>query len=166
MIREWTKRFWDDFELVTQIENPDMNFVNPADVARSLIKARNWTSKLVQASIESRSQRTTIDNQIREAQTTLDKIERTIFAKSGKIPAFSMRNRETQSKFLFSIAEVEEREQMQKQYDLILYLQTEFSKADDDLGDLETMRRALEKSADWLIQYLNWYKYEMRTLVE
>jgi len=158
-------RFWQDFSIPTQEEDSTVNFANPSDITRSLIKARNWIGTVSEHLIA-------IDKALLVEQKTFNMADRQmrdlvtgILARGFPLSGTSVKNKETQDAFVLSNSSEEEiqaanslKTTLHNQQDRIDYLK-------QMKNSFEIMKRAVEKSTDWLIQYLNWHKFEIREKV-
>lgn len=164
MRKELADRFWRDMAITTQEEVEDVAFANPSDVARSLVKARNWTATLAQELVvinlnlkEAYKTQRRVDKQI----TTLESV---ILSRIERLPTTAVKNKETQRAFILTQATQEETEKLSNLEKARLDVEDLIDDLESEQGEIEVMRRSLERSTDWLIQYINWHKFELREL--
>lgn len=164
MREELAQRFWADMIVPTQEEDSEVAFANPADVSRSLVKARNWTGTLSQALISVSDRLAIAKVELRRASHTLSAFETVLLAAVSPLPTSAVKNKETQRAFMFNGATPEQRTKLAELEQLVQQAEAAVLLLDTEREQLEIMRRALEKSTDWLVQYINWHKFELREL--
>lgn len=158
-------RFWKDFSIPIQEEDASVNFANPSDVVRSLVRSRNWMGTISENLIN-------IDKALTKEQRISHGVEDllrdfTIKALSAvdSLSGVAVKNKETQDAFILSRSSKDEltlfyatQKTLREQRDKINHLKYM-------RNSFELMKRALEKTTDWLVQYLNWHKFEIRERV-
>ena len=164
MNREQKERFWKDFTIITQEEDPDVYFANPSDVSRSLVKARNWAGTLVQNLMDLNERMKNIGVLVNKRTREISNLEKTLFARQAKIPTWATKNKDTQRMFAYSLASPEEQKQLEDSYKHLAEDEQAMTELQVEKESIEMMRKVLEKSTDWLIQYLNWFKFDARDL--
>lgn len=165
MNKETKQRFWDDMIIPTQEETTDVAFANPADVARSLIKARNWVATLTQ-------ELTDFNTTVAEHKATLNRFRGQIKAKEtvllakaiSEVSSGYLKNRDLMLAAIWKIATVGDQEQFHELETQVTWFAEELIRLEAEYQNLEIMRKALEKTTDWLVQYINWHKFELREL--
>jgi len=160
MDNDLIKKFWKEYHIPVQEEDVNFPFANPSDAARSLIKAHNWVGVLTE--------------KLMEVSETLNKAELTMFKLSKQIarlesivlaanppPSWAIKNREVMKSFLLSKAgqDVDLLIELDKQKDEAQII-SETAQHEYDLYN--KMLRALEKSTELAIQYINWTKFELK----
>jgi len=165
MNKEIKQRFWDEMIVPTQEETTEVAFANPADVARSLIKARNWIATLTQ-------ELTDVNKAIAECKVSLNgtrsqiKVrESIVLAKAiSEISSGYLKSRDLQLAAIWRVATSQEQEELHGYEEQLSWFTQELIRLEGEYQSLEIMRKALEKSTDWLVQYINWHKFELREL--
>ncbi len=166
-VRQWDTliaRFWQDFSIPVQEEDSSVNFANPSDVVRSLVKSRNWMGTISENLIN-------IDRALTKEQRHYNALEESLRHFSVQklatdtLSGTAVKNKETQEAFVLTRCSDEEqvwvsesRHDLQGQRERIDHLK-------HMKNSFELMKRALEKTTDWLVQYLNWHKFEIRERV-
>jgi len=160
-----SKRFWEEFSIPTQDEDISVDFANPSDIVKSLVKSRNWMGTLSENMIR-------LDQALHREQRICNLLEHQlqdlvvkVLARNFPIPGAAIKNKETQEAFIVNNSSEEESfifESLRKD-------RREILNTTDDLKQLknsfEIMKKSLEKTTDWLVQYLNWHKFEIRERV-
>ena len=164
MRKELTDRFWRDMTITTQEEVEDVAFANHSDVARSLVKARNWTATLAQELVVINLHLKEGYKVERRVDKEIAKLEATVLSKIERLPTTAVKNKETQRAFLLTQATQEETKKLNDLENEKLKISDLIDDLETQQGEIEIMRRSLERSTDWLIQYINWHKFELREL--
>jgi len=164
MRKDLMERFWKELIVPIQEDMEDATFANPSDVARSLIKARNWTATISQELVTATQQIAEERRFINYNEDLLAAFERKILAGAGKIPPVAGKNRETLRAYIRSICLENELELLNKLEETIREHKSTLEGLMAEKETAEIMRKALEKSTDWLVQYINWHKFELREL--
>jgi len=161
------KRFWDEFYIPTQKDSKEVAFANPADVARFLISSRNWYGSITQWLVDLKRDKEKIDFEASTTTKQKSALERSILARiiiKGELSATAVKNKEVQSGSVFAYAGDDEREVLDQLEDQIATLYGQADLNTVDIEEAEAMRRAIERTTDWLVQYINWQKFELRDL--
>lgn len=158
------KEFWNNFRLPVQEEDPSVSFVNPSDVHRSLIKARNWLGTLNEVLVELKDKHKGLRILRRVAENKLGSLEKKVLARSFPIPTSAVKNKIVQDAFVYSEADEAEKDTIDSINSDVETLIQEMDIINESMSELDTMRKALDRTTDWLIQYLNWLKFELRDL--
>jgi molecular chaperone GrpE (heat shock protein) len=159
------KRFWDEMIIPTQEETTDVAFANPADVARSLIKARNWMATLTQELTFLNTNALELRNTLNNFRTRLKAKETTILARAiSEVSSGYFKNRDLQLASIWRTATDREKEEIHEFETQIDHFTQELNRYEGEYQNMDVMRKALEKSTDWLVQYINWHKFELREL--
>lgn len=161
------KRFWDEFYIPTQKDSKEVAFANPADVARFLISSRNWYGSITQWLVDLKRDKEKITFEMSTIARQKHSLERVILARivvRGELSATSVKNKDVQSGVVFAYASEEERVAFDQQEEELATLSGQLDLNAVDLEEAEAMRRATERTTDWLIQYINWQKFELRDL--
>lgn len=160
MEKDLIKKFWKEYHIPTQEEDPGFPFANPSDAARSLIRAHNWVGVLTE--------------KLMEVSETLNKAELTMFRLSKQIvrlenlilaktppPSWAVKNREMLKAFVLSKAaeDIPLLTKLEEQKDEAQIV-SETAQHEYDL--YSKMLRALERSTELAIQYINWQKFESK----
>jgi hypothetical protein len=164
MRKELVQKFWDDMFIPTQNEDSSVNFANPTDVATSLVKARNWASTIAQELISEYEKSHDANKELKKITNEINLLEADVLASADKIPTVAMKNALTQRGFVLRQATESQRKHLLELLALAESWEEILSRVDTSIGQLETMRKALERSTDWLVQYINWHKFELREL--
>jgi hypothetical protein len=167
MKKELVDRFWEDFHITTQDQFPDVAFANPIDVASSLIKARNWSATLTQELVKVIRRLSELKLINAELVKNISTLERDILsrqARASNISAIVVKNKDLQRAFIRSVSTEEElghfavwEEELHKNGCSLLAGETYKEQ-------VEALRKTLERSTDWLVQYINWCKFEAKSL--
>jgi hypothetical protein len=159
--QELLDRFWKDFNVVTQEDDPEYPIANPQDAAKALIKCRNWVGVWTEQLVDTEQRRMNAKRGL-ESNTSILKDFRNEYLNELRpnFAATTLKVKELQDALIF------ERARENKLYQETLRTVTHYSDILDDLESdkelLEVILKRLEKSVDWLVQYLNWIKYELR----
>ncbi|MBU8921752.1 MAG: hypothetical protein KOO63_08030 [Bacteroidales bacterium] len=171
MDKEMRKRFWNDFLIPTQEVTEDVAYANPAEVARSLVRARNWYGTISEDVLEAVAHIETEAAALRSLEMHKNSLEqfivaRTMLTESLKaLPTSVAKNQQTMSVFALSKATPEEAVDLSDIADKQREAEDSKSFWLTERAQAEIMRRALEKTTDWLVQYINWHKFELREQV-
>jgi hypothetical protein len=153
------QKFWKEFPIPTQEEREDFPFANPSDASRALIRSRNWAGTITEALIEKSQQLKHLKNLIASLDLKVDRLERHILI-ANPPASWATKNKEMQRTWVWSKA---------TEADLMLLTEMEESKdklknesfsIEKDLELYNQMLKTLEKTTEWVIQYLNWIKHE------
>jgi hypothetical protein len=160
------KKFWREFMIPIQEETAEVAFANPSDVARSLIKSRNWAGTITQTLMD--FVRRTGENQalVKANQAHIAKLERDILSRQSRLPSTALKNKELQRVFARSHATEEEKSRLDELENKVGNLEFQINMIKAEKEQIDLMRHALEKTTEWLIQYINWHKFEARALTE
>lgn len=157
-------RFWKDMIVPTQEEYEDVAFANPVDVANALVKSRNWASTISSELARLTGRRASVVKRLRRANSQLASVESLVFANVDKVPTTALRTKESRRGFIIKNLD-------QAGLGLLTECEASVRTEEDILDDidaqieeLEILRRVLERSTDWLIQYINWHKFELREM--
>jgi len=164
MRKELIDKFWQEMLIPTQEDDPSVAFANPADVARSLIKSRNWSATIVQEMIDVSAELKNCKRNLRKAHKGLSGLEANILIGIEHTPTTATKNNTTLRAFIRQNANEEQLKELQKAEEKIEALEQALLDFDTSYGSLERMERALERSTSWLVQYINWHKFELREL--
>jgi chromosome segregation ATPase len=156
------ERFWKEFYIQTQTESKEVAFANPADAANALISSRNWYGTISEELASLEQSLTNVQGQIREIRLSIQSAETAVLSTFEKLSTATLKNQQTISAFVRHHLSQSEREDLDE---LELTLDDNLSTLADlerQKAQAEIMRRAVERTADWLVQYINWQKFEMR----
>lgn len=158
-------KFWQEFKVPTQEEDLTFPFANPSDAARSLISARNWTGTIT----EDLSNVAYKKSQAKLTATTLEKEiaskERLILVKilqQGSLPTWASKNKEIQQSYIWSQMTEEELAILQQDYTNLEGINYAIDALTSEESSLNKMLEVLEYTTNWLVQYINWSKFEAR----
>ncbi len=159
------KRFWSEFSIPVQESDLSVNFANPSDVVRSLIKSRNWMGTLSENIIR-------LDQTLHKEQRKYNRLEHMlkdkivlVLSRSFPIPGAAIKNKETQDAFIINNCSDEEKTILGDLRSENRHLIATIEELRQMKNSFEIMKKSLEKTTDWLIQYLNWHKFEIREKV-
>lgn len=156
-------RFWRDFQLITQDEDISFPIANPQDAARVLIKCRNWIGTFTEQLITIEQDRTAILQKAHVARARLKELENFFLERiynSGSHSISALKSKEILQALLAFYADTEYKDLKKATTDI----DTVLIQIDSDKEILENLIKRIEKTTDWLVQYLNWTKFELRTL--
>jgi len=157
-------RFWKDFQLITQNEDSTFPIVNPQDAVQALIKCRNWVGTFTEMLISNSIVRTITNKSLKHEKYLLSEIEQYWYAEllDSEYSVSALKTRE------LAKALIAKRTKDDVAYHTIqaniISLENEMYELDTDKDILETILKKLEKSTDWLRDYINWVKFEVRDL--
>lgn len=163
MDKELLGKFLKDFHIVTQDEDQEFPYANPSDASRSLIKARNWIGTLTERLMDLQDSLKDVKVRLSRTEASLVTVERKILAASSPVPSWATKNKEIQKAYILSnatdvekqfIAEFEKN--IAKDKDIIYAIESE-------IEQYYTLIKHLDRSTEWIIQYINWMKYEARS---
>lgn len=160
--------FWKEFRVPFQDEDSDFPYANPSDAARSLIQARNWTGTITEDLISVTERKALAENSLAELDTRIQRLERNMIALAvtDEIPAWATKNKEAQRAYAWSRANAEQLLYLQESEDRQIELKAAIRELAYQEETLNKMLKALEKTTDWLVQYINWQKFELRDINE
>ncbi len=158
------KQFWNDFKLVTQEEDSNFPIANPQDAIRALVKCRNWVGTFTELLIDNNNLRAVVLRSLKNERYLASKIEQYWYAEllAEGHPVSALKTKE------LAQALITKKTQDDAPYHSIqlniISLENELEELNHDRETLDLLLKKLEKSTDWLRDYLNWVKYELRTL--
>ena len=161
MTKELIARFWKDFPIPTQDEDPKFPYANPSDAARALIKAHNWVGTITETLIEKSETLKEFKNTLFSLDTKVEKMERIIFSQNPP-PGWATKNKEMQKAYVWSQAEAGDLELLQVMEDSRVTIRSQIFNVEKDIDLYNLMLKTLERSSEWLISYINWAKFELR----
>ncbi|SRR5258706_1085420 len=157
-------RFWKDFNLITQEEDSSFPIVNPQDAVRALIRCRNWVGTFTEMLVSNSMQKTITVKGLKHENYLLSEIEQYWYAElltEGQSVS-ALKTKEL-AQALIAQKTKDDSTYHSIQFNIIS-LENELFDIDSDKDILEMLLKKLEKTTDWLIQYINWTKFELRTL--
>lgn len=162
---DFVNKFWQDFYIPFQEQVEDFPIANTSDAVKGLIRARNWMGKLTENLITVSSRTELLDKELKVISNTINSIEMDILAKYRyELPASYLKSKDTLK--IFARSKMDNAETKN-----IVYLEGQAKIIEDQMtslytekNTLEKMLRLLEKTTEWLIQYINWQKFELRSL--
>lgn len=157
-------RFWKDFNLITQEEDSNFPIVNPQDAVRALIRCRNWVGTFTEMLVSNSIQKTITVKGLKHENYLLSEIERFWYAEL-LTEDHSISVLKTKELAQALIAQKTKDDPTYHSIQLhIISLENELFDINSDKDILEMLLRKIEKTTDWLVQYINWTKFELRTL--
>src|SRR5258705_12957781 len=158
MNKELITRFWKDFPIPTQDEDPKFPYANPSDAARALIKAHNWVGTITEALLKKSVDLKGLKHTLFSLDTKVEKMERLTFVKNPP-PTWATKNKEMQKAYVWSKAFDKDLELLVAMEDSRMILKSEIFDVEEDIDLYNLMLKTLERSTEWLIQYINWIKH-------
>jgi hypothetical protein len=166
MTKEQLAQFWLDFHIPTQQDDTDFPFANPSDAARSLIKSRNWVGLLTEELLSLSEKLNSHKKQVLYFEKEIAKKERENLAlglSKDKAPGWISKNKEIQKAFIYSSITEEEKKTL-----LHWEIKADDCRADateiqHQMDGINMLLRIIDKSTEWVIQYINWAKFEVRS---
>lgn len=157
-------KFWKDFHLVVQEEDSSFPIVNPQDAIRALVKCRNWVGTFTELLINTNNIRAVVAKNFKHERFLLKEIEQywyaELLAEEHSISVLKTRElvqaliaKKTQDDVTYHSIQLN-----------IIGLENELEALDAEKETLDLLLKRLEKTTDWLRDYLNWCKYELREL--
>lgn len=162
--RELVDKFLKDMSIPTQDTNEDFPYANLADVGKALIKSRNWIPTLVNESLEINDAIAITKKELRQADTSLTRLERDIVRRNQNLPSSAFKSKEYFKVFVHSIADGTDIIILAGREDQVNVLNEHLDELYSQKEIIEMILRKLEKSNDWLSQYINLQKFELRGL--
>lgn len=158
------RKFWDDFKLIIQEEDPNFPIVNPQDAIRALMKCRNWVGTFTEFLINNNNLRATVLKSLKHERFLLGEIEQYWYAEllGAGYSASALKTKEL-AQALISQKTKEDATYHSIQMN-ITSLETELEELNNDRETLDLLLKRIEKTTDWLRDYLNWCKFELRDL--
>lgn len=161
MTKDLIEKFWKDFPIPTQDEDPKFPYANPSDAARALIKAHNWVGTITEALIEKSEVLKELKNTLFGLDTKVEKMERLIFIQDSP-PSWATKNRDMQKAYVWSKADAGDLELFEVMEDSRVTLKGQIFNVEKDIDLYNLMLKTLERSCEWLTAYINWNKFELR----
>lgn len=158
------ERFWKDFYIVTQEERQDFPYANIADAAKSLIKGRNWIGTWTELIITKSEELNQSKRAFRTLEIRLKEEDRKLLKHDFHAPGYVLKNTELFRDFVWSKLEEEQKVTYHTLSVEIEKYTSEIEELESDKEHIELILKKLEKSTDWLVQYINWQKFELRGL--
>ena len=162
--KELLARFWKDFYIVTQEERQDFPYANVADAAKSLIKGRNWVGTFTELLISKAEELGEFKKTFRNIEQLLKIEDRKLLAKDVKAPGYVLKNAELLTNFLWARLSDFEKERYNTLSADLKHCKDAVEDLESDKDNLELILKKLEKSTDWLVQFINYQKFELRGL--
>jgi len=160
-------KFWVDYYIPIQEQNKEFPIANVVDVASSLIKSRNWLGTIVEELIkisQDVSEKKKELNVINKLQNNLE--NKILIEADIKLTGIMMKNRDTIRLYAKKFASQTQLDVLEEYDDQQAGLQVALTSLLSEKEDLEKILKIIEKAAEWSIQYINWQKFELRTLNE
>ena len=167
MTKEQLQKFWHDFQIPTQDGDTQFPYANPSDAARSLIKARNWVGMITEELLSISEASNTHSRELKAIKEALELLERVVLArclKDNKVTATVTKNKEIQKAFILGNMSEEDAKQFSELEKRRIVLQQTLDKLEKQTSYLQTMLRTIDTSTEWIVQYVNWMKYESRAI--
>jgi hypothetical protein len=158
-------RFWVEFYVPIQEERKDFPAANASDVATSLIKARNWLGTFTEELMRISTDRTRKKQLLRaKEEHLLGKSFKIIIDSGQKLTGTILKNRDTIKFYAKKYVSADQLPEFENLEDEILDLQGQVDTLTDEKESLERLVKMVEKAIEWSIQYINWQKFELRSL--
>lgn len=164
MNKELLGKFLKDFHIVTQDEDQEFPYANPSDAARSLIKARNWVGTLTERLMDLTDRVKVLKGTLRKQELSLTETEREILSRCVPVPAWATKNKEIQKSYILANADKSEKVVLVGIEDNRSKTLTEIDTLETEIGQYNQLLKSLERTTDWIIEYINWMKFEARSL--
>lgn len=162
--KDLLKRFWKDFQLITQEEDSTFPIVNPQDAIRALMKCRNWVGTFTELLIDNNNLRAVVLKSFKHEKFQLTQIEQYWYAELlAEGQAISALKTKELVQALIARKTIDDTTYHSIQANMQT-LESELEILNNDKETLDLLLKRLEKTTDWLRDYLNWCKYEARTL--
>ena len=161
MNKELIDRFWKDFTIPTQTENPKFPYANPSDAARALMKGHNWIGTVTENLMEKSGVLKEIKGTLLSLDNKIEKMERLIFSQTDP-PTWATKNKETQKAYVWGQALPDDLELLKVMEDSRITLKEQIFNLEQEIELLNLMLRTLEHSAERIENYINWCKFELR----
>ena len=162
--RNIVKQFWGDFKLSVQEEDPNFPIVNPQDAIKALMKCRNWIGTFTELLISNNNQRAIVLKSLKHERFQLGQIEQYWYAEllGAGHPVSALKTKELAQAL---IAQKTKDDSAYHSIQMnIATLETELEVLNHDKETLDLLLKRIEKTTDWLRDYLNWCKFELRDL--
>ena len=153
------QKFWKEFPIPTQEEREDFPFANPSDASRALIRSRNWAGTITEVLIEKSQKLKELKNLIAALDMKVDRLERHILV-ANHPESWATKNKEMQKVWILSNATETDKLLLSEMEESRDRLKNESFSVEKDLEVYNQMLKTLEKTTEWVIQYLNWIKHE------
>lgn len=157
-------RYWKDFYIVTQEEREDFPYANVADAAKMLIKGRNWAGTWIEKLIQN-------CEEINLNKKSLKNLEQKVLIENNKLlslelhpPAYVLKNHDLFVKYVWNKMDDAQKFLYHDLNKKIIDCTNKIEELETDNNNIELILKKLEKSTDWLVQYINWNKFELRSL--
>lgn len=162
--RNIIKQFWGDFKLSVQEEDPNFPIVNPQDAIKALMKCRNWIGNFTELLINNNNQRAVVLKNLKHERYLLGQIEQYWYAELLEA-GHSVSALKTKELAQALIAQKTKDDTAYHSIQTnITALETELEALNNDKETLDLLLKRIEKTTDWLRDYMNWVKFELRDL--
>lgn len=168
MDKEQLAKFWQDFKIPTQEDDTNFPYANPSDAARSLIKSRNWVGVITEEILSVSEVLTNYKkelNTLLNAKENLDKWTLALAIQQGKAISNITKNKEVQKAFILSIQSGEELKSYRKLEEDQHRIESIIFDLENHIDYLNVLLKTVDKTTDWIIQYVNWMKIEVRASI-
>lgn len=160
--KELLNKFWKDYYITTQEERPDFPYANIADAGKALIKGRNWTGTFTELLLDNSNMISACKQDLNHMTHDLSILERNILIEGTNSSAY--KNKDSIKRVIWSKATEQQREEIQTIEKQMLDCGNELEGHESDKQIVELILKKLDKTTDWLVQYINWMKFEIRGL--
>lgn len=157
-------RYWKDFYIITQEEREDFPYANIADAAKALIKGRNWSGTFTELLITNSEEMNTYKKVLRNLEFQVMVEDRKLLTIDFNPPAYVLKNSELLRNFSWSKLSDAQKMNYATLNTNILECQDKIDELAADKDNIELILKKLEKSTDWIKDYINWMKFELRGL--
>ena len=160
-------KFWRDFYIPIQEEKKDFPIANISDVASSLIRSRNWMGTFTEEVVR-------LAKEINETKAVLRRVENFLLDKEARVVAESLpkltatvvKNKDILKLHIRKFASESIRGDIDALETQILEIKNKLEYLVQEKENIERIMKTLERGIEWSIQYINWQKFELRTLNE
>ena len=165
MDSEKRQKFWQEFSIVTQESDDEFPYANPSDAARSLVKARNWVGTITEETIALNDQLNSASRALRSYEHGMMVIERDVLARCvSTLPSWATKNKDVQKAYIWEHMNGDEKFDYRTFENLKNSELDHIDSLENEISTYTSMLKTLERATEWAIQYINWMKFEARTL--
>lgn len=162
--KDLLSKYWRDFYIHTQEERTDFPYANVADAGRALIKGRNWTGTFTELLITNSEETSSCKRDLNNAKRNLSLLERKVLQDGEGINSYVSKNKELLKSHIWTKSSLEQRNGIDMLERNVLEIENKLEELESEKENIELILKKLEKTTDWLVQYINWMKFELRGL--
>ena len=155
------ERFWKDYYIQTQEEHSDFPYANVSDAGRALIKGRNWTGTFTEMLLTISESISINKKELTVCEHDLNLVERDVLAFAGTT-SYVSKNKDLMKAHIWANAVQAQKDLITVNEKRIITLKGVLEELGSEKEILELILKKLDKTTDWLVQYINWQKYELR----